>query len=157
MHIKRRYHFIPNRVESIRKLDNTKQYVEKQELSGIAGGNVSYHSKLSWEITWIYFIKLRLDNLLKFANAYYFWLRNSGEIPKATIEEGILLEVGENYFLSVPITRKMDKEHVLNVYHAVVRSNKLDEWIKRRTNLKIIILSEQSKKSAVAFSRILSM
>lgn len=72
VHVKRRYHFVPNRVESIRKLDNTKQYVEKQEFSGIAGGNVNYHSKLSWEITWIYFIKLRLDNLLKFANAYYF-------------------------------------------------------------------------------------
>lgn len=54
------------------------------------------------------------------------------------------------------ITRELHKEDVFNAYYVVVRSNKLDEHI-TRTNLKIITPSEQSKKSVVAFSRILSM
>lgn len=52
------------------------------------------------------------------------------------------------------ITREMDKEDVLNVYYVVVRSNKLYECITTRTNLKTIMLSEQSKKSDMTFSTI---
>lgn len=51
------------------------------------------------------------------------------------------------------ITREMDKD-VLNAYYVVVRSNKLDERITTKDNLKIITPSEQSKKSVVAFSTI---